>query len=244
MGLWEYAILFLSVLLGGGIALRLGKNMPHSLRLLLSFSGAYILGIAAIHLLPGIFSNGNRTMGLWLLLGFFIQLLLEQLSGGVEHGHIHPHKNASAGFGIQILIGLCLHAFIEGMPLSNYPHFHNGEAVAAGEHVNHLLFGIILHKAPAAFALVILLQQSNFPRRFIGTSLVVFSLMSPLGAFLANFWITAPQTLQAIMAVVVGSFLHISTTILFEADDNRQHTVSIFKLLAIIGGFGIALLTW
>jgi zinc transporter ZupT len=242
MTTWEYVLLFFSVLAGGGIALYIRENKPRSLRLLLSFSGAYILGIAALHLLPSIFSHGESSIGLWLLVGFFIQILMEQLSRGVEHGHIHAHHHASAGFGIQILIGLCLHSFIEGMPLSYYPHLH-GDAGSAGGEVNHLLYGIVLHKAPAAFALVILLMQSGFSRLFILTGLVFFSFMSPLGAFLGEMWMVGELATNRILAIVVGSFLHISTTILFEADDTHEHVISWRKLLAIIAGFSIALLT-
>ena len=241
MAAWEYTLLFTSVLLGGLTAYFIRRHYPARLALLLSFSGAYILGIAALHLLPAAFSQSGRHPGLWLLLGFFIQLLLEQFSRGVEHGHVHAHRHASTGFGVQILIGLCLHSFIEGMPLSGYSYMHD-HGQSAGT-VNHLLFGIILHKVPAAFALVILLIQSGFRRSFILSSLLLFAAMSPLGAWLAEQWIQDEEALTNIMAVVIGSFLHISTTILFEADSTHQHTISWRKLLSIILGFGIAILT-
>jgi len=238
---WEYILLFASVLFGGLTAFFIRRHYPGRLGLLLSFSGAYILGIAALHLLPAIFTGGQANTGLWLLLGFFIQILLEQLSWGVEHGHVHAHPQATPGFGIQILAGLCLHAFIEGMPLSTYPQVHaHAESPAL---VNHLLFGIILHKVPAAFALVILLLQSGFSRPFILGSLLFFASMSPLGAWLAERFIADPATLNNIMAFVTGSFLHISTTILFEADSTHQHLISWRKLLTIIAGFIMSILT-
>ncbi len=241
MTAWEYALLFSSVLFGGLTAFSIRRHYPGLLGLLLSFSGAYILGIAALHLLPAVFSQGTSQTGLWLLLGFFVQILLEQLSRGVEHGHVHAHHRASSYFGIQVLLGLCLHSFIEGMPLSSYPHMH--AHAGSGGNLNHLLFGIVLHKVPAAFALVILLIQSGFSRTFIMSSLLVFATMSPLGAWLAEQLITDEATLNSIMAVVVGSFLHISTTILFEADSTHQHVISWRKLLTIIAGFGMAILT-
>ena len=76
MSIWEYIILFLSVILGGGIALLIKRNNPRILRMSLSFSGAYILGIAALHLMPVVFANNESAPGLWMLAGFFIQLLL------------------------------------------------------------------------------------------------------------------------------------------------------------------------
>jgi fucose permease len=43
-----------------------------------------------------------------------------------------------------------------------------------------------------------------------------------------------------VMAMVVGIFLHISTTILFESDE--KHGFNLFKFIAIILGVGIAFL--
>ena len=241
MSFWEYVLLFLSVLLGGGAGLLMRRNQPAVLRLLLSFGGSYILGIAALHLLPGIFAAGQPSAGIWLLLGFFIQMLLEQFSRGVEHGHVHTHSHASTNYGLQILLGLCLHAFIEGMPLSGYTEFQ--ESAGHMHEGNHLLYSIVIHNPPASFALVVLLIQSHFSRGFIIGSLLLFSAMSPLGALLAERFIVSPTALNQVMAVVVGSFLHISTTILFEGDDNTQHLISWRKMVAILAGSGLALLT-
>ena len=235
---WQYALLFFSVLLGGGLALYLRRNYPRQLRLVLAFSGAYILGIAVLHLMPAVFADDRGTIGVWVLGGFFFQLLLDRLSRGVEHGHFHIHPEGHTSFGLQIMLGLCLHSFLEGMPLSGYTALPHG-----GGEANHLLYGIVLHKAPAAFALVVLLVQSRFSRNFVLGSLLFFAAMSPLGAYTTEALAPDRHTTQALMALVIGSFLHISTTILFESDDNRQHTISWVKLAIILAGLGLALLT-
>lgn len=243
MSIWEYLLLFSSVLLGGATALVFNGRYPAGLRLLLSFSGAYILGIAATHLLPGIYSHGTPLVGMWLLLGFFIQILLEQLSRGIEHGHVHAHHGNRLSFGIQILVGLCLHSFLEGMPLSAYPHLHDAGLPADDGAVNHLLYGIVLHKAPAAFALVIVLLESGYRRWVVAGSVVLFAAMSPLGALLGEHLLVTGKALNTLLAIVVGSFLHISTTILFETDDTHHHLIAWWKLLVIILGFALALFT-
>lgn len=244
MSFWQYIFLFLSVLIGGGAALQIKKDKPGLLKLVLSFSGAYLLGITVLHLLPGVFAVHDHNIGLWILGGFFIQLLLERLSQGVEHGHIHAHHNASASFAMQIMLGLSLHAFMEGLPLSGYSEFHthNHGAHGTGEDM-HLFYGILLHKIPAAFALGLLLLRSNFKRRTIILCLTIFAIMSPLGAFVSSLLPINVEVLTILMAVVVGSFLHIATTILFEADDAHHHRISGQKLAAIIFGIGLSLLT-
>jgi zinc transporter ZupT len=245
MEIWEYLLLFFSVALGGALAFYLRKFQGRVVQLLLSFSGAYILGITALHLLPSVYHEQQASIGLWILFGFFLQLILEQLSKGVEHGHIHAHEHAGSGFAVSIMTGLCLHAFLEGLPLS---HYHDLTHIPHSDHHwwkngNHLLFGIILHKIPAAFALVTILLRSNFKPGVAFMLLLVFASMSPLAATLADISEWGTRWLVQIVAIVVGSFLHISTTILFESDDRHQHRISWKKLLAIGLGLGMGILS-
>ena len=240
MALWQYLLLFLVPLVGGGLALRTTTTWRAQLPTLLSFSGAYLLAIAALELIPDVFSGGQAA-GVWLLLGFFIQLLLESFSQGVEHGHVHVHEEARYGYAIQVMIGLGLHAFLEGLPLGTAA----GDVIsqAGRAHGDHLLFGIALHKLPAAFALGLLLRHSGYSDRLVWGCLLVFASLSPIGSFLGEVVSIDPVWRVRILAVVVGSFLHISTTILFEADGSRRHGISWRKFLVIIAGMVVAYLT-
>ena len=246
MTFWEYFTIIFAVILGGGFAFLIRRDSKSFLQFVLSFGGAYILGITVLHLMPAVFSGGDQEMGLWILTGFLIQLLLEQLSMGVEHGHIHaPHKNRSI-FAIQLMLGLCIHAFLEGIPLSHYGEVH--QHLSGHNHeTNHLFYGIILHKLPAAFALVLLLSLSKFPKVFILLALLSFAVMTPLGAALSAY--LGKQGLmnmywqKATTAIVIGSFLHIATTILFELDTSSHHKIPWKKLIAILLGLGIAVAT-
>lgn len=247
----DYLILFSSVLIGGGVAFYFRKNNKKLLQLVLSFSGAFIMGISVLHLMPVAFSypldatketissHGN-TVGLMILLGFFVQIFLEQLSKGVEHGHIHAPHQGKTGFAIQILLGLCIHAFFEGIPLEN-------ESIHAHDHHEHLLWGIVFHKAPAAFALVLLFLISDFKKPLIIIALLIFASMSPLGALvggiLSEEGVLTIERQNYIVAFVIGSFLHIATTILFEVESAEHHSISLRKLLAILVGIGMAILT-
>lgn len=242
MSFWEYLILFISVIAGGTFAFYLKSYNKNSLQLVLSFSGSYILGITVLHLMPSVFSLNPHTTGYWIIGGFLIQLLMERLSAGIEHGHIHAHEKGQKHIAIPIMLGLCLHAFIEGLPLSYYPEFH--DAIHSGEHEHqHLFYGIILHKIPAAFALVLLLILSKLPKGFIFSCLFIFAMMSPLGAYLATLISFDTKAISNLVALVIGSFLHISTTILFEVDNTHHHKISWTKFLIILTGMGMALFT-
>lgn len=241
MAIWEYLLLFFWVLLGGALAFRFHNEARIPLKLVLSFSGAYLLGITVLHLLPGAFSVPDASASLWILAGFLTQLLLEQLTQGVEHGHIHIHEHSGSRLAIQVMIGLSLHAFLEGMPLSQYDDFYAIQHGHTHGH-QHLLIGIVLHKLPAAFALVSLLLLSHFRKGTAWACLAFFAAMSPLGALVAGSFQLSPTAMANLLGFVIGSFLHISTTILFEADDNRQHHVSWAKMGVILLGISLALL--
>jgi zinc and cadmium transporter len=130
------------------------------------------------------------------------------------------------------MISLCLHAFLEGMPLAKDQH-------------NALIFGISLHHIPAAFALASILMQSKFNRNSVLFYISIFAIMAPLGFYvsygLSNGSIGGVENyFNKIMGIVIGIFLHISTTILFES--SVDHKVSKRKMIAVLCGVGIALI--
>ncbi len=242
MSIWEYLLLFFSVLIGGGLALIIQNKQPTYIKLIIPFTGAYILGITVLHLMPIVFSQGSHQVGLYVLLGFFIQIFLEQFSHGIEHGHIHAPDFPRTSILFTLSVGLGIHALLEGVPLSIYPQVHELLHQHEGSH-NHLLFGVILHKAPAAFALASILQLAGFSMKLTTIVLVVFAALSPIGAFLSSFFQPDVDTVIALTAIIIGLFLHISTTTIFEADDKHQHRISYQKIGVIILGVSLALLT-
>ncbi len=235
MELWEYFLLLGAALLGGGMAFFIQRQQVRLVQCLISFSGAYLLGLAISHLIPDLFASSRiQNPGLWILTGFSFQLLLESLSKGIEHGHIHHLHHTKV---LPIMLGLILHAFMEGLPLSGYEHLEHHPGL------NALLFGIVMHKAPAAFALTSLLLFAELPKARVLLLLGLFSLSTPFAAFLSGFTGISLHILYILLAMVTGSFLHLSTSILFESSTGRSHSVSWEKFLAIVLGFAGAILS-
>lgn len=231
---WKLLLLFLAAFLGGISVFFFKKDNTSNLKLILSFSGAYLFAITILHLIPEAYQEGDHLVGVFILGGFLFQIVLEQFSDGIEHGHIHRHKHDHVAFPFAIMISLCLHAFLEGMPLANDPK-------------NQLVFGIALHHIPAAFALGTVLLQSRLSKTLILSLLFIFAIMAPAGYFLSEGLSHGSiGNLQAyfsrIMGVVIGIFLHISTTILFES--SVDHRFSLRKLIAVLFGVGVALLSF
>lgn len=232
MGTWEIILLFSSSLLGGLGIFLLKTDNTNRLKLVLSFSGAYLFAITILHLMPDVYHSGDSQVGLYILGGFLLQIIMEQFSEGIEHGHIHKHNHQHYVFPIGIMASLCLHAFLEGMPLAQKQH-------------NELVFGIALHHIPAAFALGSVLLQNKLGKGMIIGMLVLFASMSPLGYWL-SFEIGRGSIgnidvyFDRIMGVVIGIFLHISTTILFES--SVDHKFNLKKMVAVLLGISIALI--
>lgn len=232
--------LILSVIVGGLLVVFLEKkNQAAFIKLSLAFSGGFLLAIAFIHFLPELYAEQHTKIGIWVLVGFLVQLFLEYFSGGIEHGHIHVHANKKIPYGL--LISLSIHSFIEGIPLANNAlHSHNHEHLV-GHHQNSLLLGIILHQLPVAIALMTLLRQSLIKSSTSWLLLIIFGMMTPLGLIFGKFipMSDSVPVMDILLAIVVGMFLHISTTIIFETNEN--HRFNLAKLTAILLGVGLSI---
>jgi len=129
------------------------------------------------------------------------------------------------------MVSLCLHAFLEGMPL-------------AKDQNNELIFGIALHHIPAAFALASILVQNHLQKKGVIFYISIFAIMAPAGYYfslsLSNGSISGmEQYFNKVMGIVIGIFLHISTTILFES--SADHKINKRKMLAVLLGIAVAL---
>jgi len=229
--------LILSVVVGGILVVFLEKkNQATFIKLSLAFSGGFLLAIAFIHFLPELYAEQHTSIGVWVLLGFLVQLFLEYFSGGIEHGHIHAHANKKIPYGL--LISLSIHSFIEGIPLANNTLHEHDHLV--GHHHDSLLLGIILHQLPVAIALMTLLRKSLIKSSTSWMHLIAFGLMTPLGLIFGKLipMNSSIPFMDILLALVVGMFLHISTTIIFETNEN--HRFNLAKLTAILLGVGLS----
>jgi zinc transporter ZupT len=244
-------VLFFTPLLSGLMIFMLPKGKTNNYRMLLVFAGSYLFAITVIHILPELYmqSLGLELIGLFVLMGFFLQQLLEYFTSGVEHGHIHTnepghvhthhhgHHHASVS-SLVLLSALCIHAFLEGgmlaEPLTVKPVYD----------ANAILLGIALHRAPAAFALMTVLAAQLHSRKKAIPYLLGFSLAAPIGLLISSY-LTYEEVLSAtalvyLYALVSGNFLHISTTIVFESSpghkfDARKMAVAVFGALVAVG---------
>jgi zinc transporter ZupT len=133
----NYILPLLSVVLGFFIALWLKPKAKKNLKLLLAFSGSFLLSLTVIHLLPEVYESHNHKVGIFIMVGILFQIILEFFSKGAEHGHVHGHDKLTQ-MPWLLFISLCIHALLEGFPVG---HHHD---LALGIAIHHFPIAIIL----------------------------------------------------------------------------------------------------
>lgn len=235
----EYLFLLIVALGGGLLAFFWPKNNNGYYKLALVFAGSYLFSITIIHILPELFHNSahGSWLGVFVLAGFFLQQILEYISKGIEHGHLHVHEKGHKHMestAVMAMLALSLHALLEGSMLANGSANHNA---------NTLLFGVLIHKAPEAFALVSVLV-CELSRKKSLFYLIAFALASPVGLgfsrYLMKEEILSSQIFIFLFALVCGNFLHISTTIVYES--SSDHKFNFKKTLVAMAAAGVAVL--
>lgn len=250
-----YALCLGGTAIAGGVVVQLfGERLIRHLNLILAFGGAYLIGLAFLHLVPELFvsaANGEgisiRDAGFLVLTGFLLQLMLEYLSGGVEHGHYHPARPGS-GFPVVVLISLCIHAFIEAMPLAGGMHHDHHAHAHVHMHLegSSLLLGILIHKFPVALVLGGLLLTTGLSAQKRWMGILAFAVMPVLGMWTGDALIHSERMdptviIQVLTALMIGILFHISTTIIFETSDG--HRFNSRKLAVVVIGMVVAALT-
>lgn len=221
--MFEVLILISSVVIGVLLGyVFMGKKKLS--QFLLIFSGAYFLATAVLEIFPSVYEVHDHNIGLYVLGGLFFQMLVESLSKGVEHGHVHFHKTKS--FPLTIFIGLFLHSFFEGMPIMH-------------QHSQNLLWAVFIHNIPITMVLYGAISQLKVSKLYQFIFMGAFALAGPLGVVFGNT-LMADYHHQA-LAFVAGIFIHIATVILFESNDTHKFKAQ--KVITVLLGFVIAYMT-
>jgi zinc transporter ZupT len=235
--IWIYLLLLFILTLTGSMVPMLFRKYDSSwMTLMLAFSGALLLAITFLHLMPEVFHDLGEKAGLFILIGFLLQLVLQRLSHGIEHGHVHDHDMSLQAV-TPIFTGLLIHAFMEGIPLG-FSYQSQGTAPS-------FFLAIAAHKIPEAITLSVLLIAADVKKNR-WPLIILFALASPVSGILAmyfgqKFFFISNQ-LKYIIPIVAGAFLHISTTILYESG-TKHHQLSRQKVMAVLLGLGFALAT-
>ena len=217
------SLLILSVILGAIFGKFFGNKEKFAKNLLI-LSAGFLITICVNEVFPQVYSEHYHNIGFFVIGGVLLQMLLENLTKGFEHGHFHHDHDQPSILSFALMVGMFIHAFIEGIPLAN-----------ENEIFSPYLLGILFHNIPISFILGMFLfkYKVTLPGILIVT---LFSLSSPLGMVLGNYF--DPKLQPYFLAIVGGIFLHISSVIIFES--NKNHKMDWMKILLVVVGVLLA----
>lgn len=218
----NYLLPLLSVLIGYLTALLLKPKVKQNLKLLLAFSGSFLLSLTVLHLLPNVYESDDKSVGIFIMCGILLQIILEFFSKGAEHGHVHGHDKLTR-MPWLLFISLCIHAFLEGFPV--------------GRH-HDLAYGIAIHHLPIAIILTTFFINAELNKVALFFFMLTFAVMTPFGTFVSDNFPILNDYYTQITAVVIGILFHISSTIIFESSEG--HKFNIAKVSMIILGIVLA----
>lgn len=229
-----YLFPLLSVILGYIFAIFFSPKSKKNLKLLLAFSGAFLLSLTVMHLLPEVYHSEeivtepgheghfHSKIGIFIMIGIVFQIILEYFSKGAEHGHVHGHSKISH-IPWLLFFSLCLHALLEGLPISKNPS---------------LAYGIAIHHFPIAIILTTFFKNAQLNSKAILFFMITFAFMTPIGTFLADNLNFITNYYSQLSGIVIGILFHISSTIIFESSEG--HKFNLAKLVVIALGIVLA----
>lgn len=216
-------LLILSVLLGVFFGKFFGDNEKLAKRLLVVSAG-FLIAVCVVEVFPQIYHTEDHNIGLWIIFGVLLQMVLESLTKGFEHGHFHYERCQILPTGL--VLGMFIHAFVEGIPLAEH-----------SEEISPYLLGILVHNLPISFVLGAFLLREKKNNLVAWVTISLFAVASPLGMLLGQY--LNPVWNAYFLAISGGIFLHISAVIIFES--NKSHKMDWEKMLLVILGVAMAL---
>jgi zinc and cadmium transporter len=210
----------------GGIVVTAPRRIgDRTLGLLVALGAGNLLGVALIELIPETLehtpSNGALViLGGYLFIHFFEHVFAPHLHFGEEtHGTtvVDTHVTSTA------LIGLVLHAFMDGVAISS--------AFVTSPGLGVLVFlAIMLHKLPEGFTIASVMKAAGTTRRWAMTAAGLLAISTFIGV-LATSLIgdLAPYAL----AFATGSVLYVGATDLM-AEANKSEGI-LNPIMVMIG---------
>lgn len=201
--------------------------------ILLSFGAGVLLSAAFLHMLPAAIPILGEESGFYLLIGYLLMTLLERFTMAHPCGE-HACPNHRLGW--VALVGLSVHSIIAGMAL--------GIGLLDSKDVPTslaLLAAILVHKIPETLALMGLIASVHWTRQAMKVSLIVFSLMGPLGIILGSLQAFQSQKMLSIcLAISSGTFLYIASSDLLPQLHKKMKQEWIYLVAFLLGIFALS----
>ncbi len=200
LGIYIPTVMFVSLL--GGFLPLIRALSQRGLAHLLSFSAGVLLGAVFFHMLPETAQVLNERVGWPILSGFLLIFVMEKF---VFVHACEEHACDIHQMGLPAFLGISLHSLLDGIAL--------GAGLILPQLGPVVLLAVIIHKMPDSMSVSSILLAAGWNRRKISWLNVLFSLTTPVGAFIAYLFFRSlsPENVAAAIGVSAGTFLAIAT---------------------------------
>ena len=224
-----YSLLLFGAAAFGGLVPTLRPELTRRSRaFILSLASGILLGTAFLHMLPEAVTQVGPPVVVAVLIGFVALLLLEKFV------MVHPCEEMDCHFhhlGMSAFIGISLHSFIDGVAL--------GASMSDARLSLVVFLAILIHEIPCGFSLGSLLVLGQHPRGRVIALILLYAVMTPLGAILT--WLLSmnlpASTVGWALGFSAGNFLFVATADLLPQLHlhERANRAQIIWLLAGLG---------
>ncbi len=223
-----YAAAIFAVSFAGGLVPLVHRWSHSALQTLISLSAGIILGVLFLDLLPEVAAS-TPYFHILTLAGFLSLFVFEKFV------FIHPHETddlAEQRSGLAAYVSISIHSLLDGVAL--------GSSTMLPALAPAVLFAIVAHKVPDTFSVASILTYFGFRRRKTLLFMLFFSLLTPLGGFIALVLLrnASPATLAAPIALACGTFLFIATSDLLP-HTHEHHDGRFRNLAAVFAGIAV-----
>ena len=239
----SFVVILAIAIVGGLIPLVSAKstNSERFFSLGNAFAGGLFLGVGFIHLLPeGMEMLGAYSEFPWgavtATAGFGVLLLLDRiLFPEYRVGDSLRNSGTETIYPYVLLAMLSIHSIVAGIALGLEEHV----AAAAT-----LLIGIVFHKGPAAFALILSTHMAGIGRSRQKAFLAFFCVMTPLGIVLGVSSSVVFATSSGVYGVMqgvfnafaAGTFIYIAVIDIIDKElTTHQLQIARYTVSAVVG---------
>lgn len=175
----------LANVVGGMLILVKPKWDHHLLRYSISFGAGFMLGAAALAMIPASLTlTGNAPMYFlagYLTIHFFEHTIVPHFHFG-EEVHSEVMKNPFVGY--SSIFGLSIHTLFDGISI--------GSGFVISPTLGLLIFGaVVLHKLPEGFTIASIVMASGRSRKAAITASSILAVSTLVGAMLISFFSNA-----------------------------------------------------
>lgn len=193
----------------------------------IAFGAGALLGAGFLHMLPEGYELAGPKGLSFVLLGFIVLYLIEQITLR------HPHEEDAGEFheiGILAFLGLTLHDLVDGIALGSGEH--------APDVSSAIFLGLILHKIPMTFSLSVLLVHGGYRPARVLLLLTVVLLALPAGALLSDVVVQINDSdfmIGSLILFSTGTFLYIAAYELLPEMHRKSASDRLIGVFFIIG---------